>query len=265
MPARQRSPSELRNMFGQNLKDLAREYASVSELSRQLGINRTQFNRYLSGESFPRPDVLERICNFFNTDARILLEPAANLKKGFDPLGSDALKEFITPGIANIPQESFPSGFYRFSRRSFVNNEQFVAGLVRVNREEGATFIRGFEAREAMRQQGLPVDAKTREFRGLVMLNEDGVAALISRRGAMTSSFNYLNRASSFQNNFWVGYVTRTTRESPTGTRISRVVFEHIGDDLSLALDCARSAGLVSADDLIPYHHRLLQPDQAFR
>lgn len=265
MLTRQRSPSELRSMFGQNLTQLARGYPSISELSRQLGINRTQFNRYLSGESFPRPDILERICHFFGVDARILLEPVCNLSKSFDPLGSDVLKDFLAPGVNDIPNSAFPSGFYRFSRRSFINGDQFVSGLVRVSREDGATFIRGFEAREAMRQQGLPVDAKTREFRGLVMLNEDGVAALITRRGAMTSSFNYLNRASSFQNNYWVGYVTRTTRESPTGTRISRVVFEHIGDDLSLALKSARSAGLVSREDLIPYHSRLLQPDQPFR
>ncbi|MEM6371330.1 MAG: XRE family transcriptional regulator, partial [Pseudomonadota bacterium] len=47
-----RSPSELRSMFGANLRDLSQSYPSISELSRQLGINRTQFNRYLAGESF---------------------------------------------------------------------------------------------------------------------------------------------------------------------------------------------------------------------
>jgi transcriptional regulator with XRE-family HTH domain len=61
-------------MFGSNLRSLAKGYTSISELSRQLGINRTQFNRYLSSESFPRPDVLARICFFFEVDARVLLE-----------------------------------------------------------------------------------------------------------------------------------------------------------------------------------------------
>ncbi|MEP2204195.1 MAG: helix-turn-helix transcriptional regulator, partial [Tateyamaria sp.] len=55
MSASNRSPSELRSMFGANLRQLAAEYTSISDLARQLGINRTQFNRYLSGESFPRP------------------------------------------------------------------------------------------------------------------------------------------------------------------------------------------------------------------
>ena len=61
-------------MFGANLRQLAADYPSISDLARQLGINRTQFNRYLSGESFPRPDVLARICRFFEIDARVLLE-----------------------------------------------------------------------------------------------------------------------------------------------------------------------------------------------
>ena len=80
MPNTTRSPADLRNMFGENLRVLAKKYPSISELSRRLGINRTQFNRYLSGESFPRPDVLDRICSFFKVDARILLEPGSALE-----------------------------------------------------------------------------------------------------------------------------------------------------------------------------------------
>ena len=73
-------------MFGANLRLLANQYPSVAALCRDLDINRTQFNRYLAGDSFPRPDVLHRICTFFNVDARILLEPCGNIeetRKGF--------------------------------------------------------------------------------------------------------------------------------------------------------------------------------------
>ena len=66
------SPAELRSMLGANLRRLTRGAVSISALCRDLGINRTQFNRYLAGESFPRPDVLHRICSFFDVDARIL-------------------------------------------------------------------------------------------------------------------------------------------------------------------------------------------------
>ena len=259
-----RSPSELRSMFGSNLRALAKSYPSISELSRQLGINRTQFNRYLAGESFPRPDVLARICTFFDVDARVLLEPVEKIGRGSDPVTGSFLNDFLGVGASDVPESIFPSGFYRFSRRSFLDQQQFVLGLVLVFREGSSTFIRGFEARAAMVAQGLPPNREGREFRGLVMQQEDGVAALISRRGATTCSFNYLSRVASFESNYWVGYVARTVRETPNSQRVVRMVYEHLGHDLSKALGAARSAGYCAADQLLPFHQRLLQPELPF-
>ena len=140
-----------------------------------------------------------------------------------------------------------------------------LTGLVYVFRKDSNTYIRGFEPKEAMRQQGLPADPQNREFRGFVMHQEDGIAAVVSRRHAMTCSFNYLSRIASYENNFWVGYVTRTVRESVTGTRITRMVYEHIGKNTRAALKFARTTGFCSADELSPFHRRLLQLDQPFR
>jgi transcriptional regulator with XRE-family HTH domain len=74
------SPADIRTIFGENLKLLIADYPSVTYLAHELGVNRTQLNRYLSGDSFPRPDVLARICKFFGVDARILLEPLNDIK-----------------------------------------------------------------------------------------------------------------------------------------------------------------------------------------
>ncbi len=140
-----------------------------------------------------------------------------------------------------------------------------MVGIVYVFRVSGATYVRGFEAREAMRQQGLPVDAASREFRGFIARQEDGIVAVISRRGAMTCSFNYLSKVASFENNYWVGYVSRTVRETPNATRIERMVYEHLGGGTGQILDAARQAGFCSVDELLPFHARLLQPDAEFR
>jgi transcriptional regulator with XRE-family HTH domain len=260
-----RKPAELRSMFGSNLRRLAKDYASISELSRQLGINRTQFNRYLSGESFPRPDVLSRICFFFGIDARVLLEPVERIQSVSDPISSEFLTNFLGTGTRNLSEDTFPSGFYRFSRRSFLESDKFVVGLVYVKRDNANTYIRGYEAKAAMEAQGLPESRKAREFRGLVIQQEEGVAALISRRNSMTSSFNYLHRVASFENNFWVGYVTRTVRETTTGDRATRLVYEHLGHNLAKARKTAAMTGYCIIGDQNPYHKRLLQPDDPFR
>lgn len=264
MPEMRRSPSELRSMFGSNLRGLAKAYPSISELSRQLGINRTQFNRYLSGESFPRPDVLARICDFFDVDARVLLEPVDRIGESNEILCGPFLRDYIGHGVADLPETLFPSGFYRFSRRSFLDPQQFILGLVWVFRRNNATFIRGYETRAAMLAQGLPVTCETREFRGFVLRQEDGVSAMVSRRSTMTGSFNYLSRVSSFENNYWVGYAARTMRETLGSARAVRMVYEHLGTDIGSAKAAGRASGYCAFEDLPPFHQRLLQADQPF-
>ena len=264
-PAPTPTPAELRNMLGANLRRLTRDAVSISALCRDLGINRTQFNRYLAGESFPRPDVLHRICSFFEVDARILLEPVELIDSGRrDLLHHPKVAEFVGAGTASLSEELFPSGFYRFSRRSFMDDERFVQGLVYVQREDTFTFIRGFEAKEAMRQQGLPNDKRTREFRGFLIPQEGGIAALVSRRNSMTTSFNYLARAQSFQNNYWVGYTARTVPESMTGRRVARLVYEYLGRNTVPVLAAARESGFCTADNLPPFHRAQLRLDDPF-
>ncbi|WP_093115470.1 helix-turn-helix domain-containing protein [Salinihabitans flavidus] len=251
-------------MFGENLRILVKDYPSVSQLCRELGINRTQFNRYLSGESFPRPDVLHRICTFFNTDSRILLEPLNRISTQRGILNHPLIADFVGAGIEDLPQDVFPDGFYRFSRLSFIEDDLIITGLIYVFREESHTFIRGYEAKDAMRQQGLPIDSETREFRGIVLPQEDGVAALVSHRNTMATSFNYLSRVASFQNHYWSGYATRTVRESVTGRRAARLVYEHLGKNRGAVLDAARNVGFCKIENLPAYHRKLLRPDLPF-
>ncbi len=264
MQPQKQSPAELRNMFGANLRELSAKYASISDLSRQLGINRTQFNRYLSGESFPRPDVLARICAFFKVDARVLLEPVEQIGASQDPIANPFLQDYVNAGASNVSEDFFPSGFYRFSRRSFTRQDVFIVGVVVIKRDGTKTFMRGYESVSAMEVQDLPTDPGAREFRGIVMQQEDGITIIVSRKNAMTNSFNYLSRVASFENNFWVGYVTRTVPESVGGLRATRMVYEYLGPRPRDAMQAARQTGFHKTDELLPFHRRLLQPDKSF-
>ncbi len=259
-----KSPAEVRNMFGTNLRKLATEFASISDLARQLGINRTQFNRYLSGESFPRPDVLARICSFFDVDARVLLQPVEEIGSKQDPISNPFIRDYLGSGAHDVPENLFPSGFYRFSRRSFVKDDHYFVGLAHVHRDGNNTYLRGFEPKAALKMQYLPLHNGAREYRGIVIQQEDGVAIVASRKHSRTGSFNYLSRVPSFDNNFWTGYVTRTVPESVGGIRVTRLAYEYLGDRVSDALPAARSAGFCRIGDLLPFHHKLLRPDEDF-
>ncbi|QIE44759.1 helix-turn-helix transcriptional regulator [Pseudohalocynthiibacter aestuariivivens] len=259
-------PAELRAVFGKNLRALSADYPSVAGLCRDLGINRTQFNRYLSGESFPRPDVLYRICRFFGVDARILLESAADLNTAtFDLLGHPQLNGYFGHAPIDVPPALFPDGFYRFVRRSFIEETKFVLGLVYVYRDDGYTFLRGFEPRDALRRQGISTDSRDREYRGIVMRQEEGIMMIATHQNAMACSFNFLAQETSFQQNLWIGYVTRTVREKVTGIRATRMVYEHLGRNTGPVLATARQAGLIDREAVAPFHANLLQLDQPFR
>jgi hypothetical protein len=64
-----------RDIFAKNLRQLIEQNCdnNVSLTCREMGFNRTQFNRYLSGASWPRPDALIAIVEYFGVDANILL------------------------------------------------------------------------------------------------------------------------------------------------------------------------------------------------
>lgn len=51
--------------LGKNVRYLCSRYRSISEVCRQLDINRQQFNRYLSGQQTPSLYTLARISEFF--------------------------------------------------------------------------------------------------------------------------------------------------------------------------------------------------------
>lgn len=259
-------PSEIRDIFGTNLRKLASSHSSISSLCRELDINRTQFNRYLSGESFPRPDILHKIATFFGKDARILLEPVETIEAPTrDLLHHPVLKDFFGEAITQVPTSLFPDGFYRFTRPSFVEHNKYIQSLALVWREDGYTFVRGLEAKSAFKDQGLPWDVKSREYRGTVMMQEEGITLLNSRRNGTTCTFGFLNKVPSFQSNFWVGFATRTIPEGIDGSRAVRMVFEHLDRDTGAILNAARNIGFCTEDELPVFHKRLLRTDEPFK
>ena len=64
--------------FQQNLRLLCGFFPSVAEVCRRLGINRAQFNKYLSGRSRPSPYILKRLCDFFGVEEFEILSPHAD-------------------------------------------------------------------------------------------------------------------------------------------------------------------------------------------
>jgi transcriptional regulator with XRE-family HTH domain len=86
----------LSDTFSEKLRSLCAHYRSVSEVCRMLGLNRQQFDRYLTGQVRPSQHNLQRIATGFGVDINELMDPAreigppATLKEavGRDRMGS---------------------------------------------------------------------------------------------------------------------------------------------------------------------------------
>lgn len=257
---------EIRAVFGQNLRELVADQASVSDVCRRIGINRAQFNRYMNGESYPRPDRLKQICDFFGVDARILTEPLEERGSvGEMAAIHPEMKEFATFMKDPIPESFFPSGIFRFSRRSFIFPDMYVMNLLRVYRVGLATFMKGNETLSVARDQGLSTSLKQREYRGMVQPLESGFCTFITQRNGLTGTFNFFSPVMALNQKFWQGYAIRTTPEVLDSSRASRVVFEYLGEDTQTILATARQRGFCSEESLPSFHKRLLNLDQPFR
>ncbi|MCZ0962562.1 helix-turn-helix domain-containing protein [Paracoccus benzoatiresistens] len=67
--------------FTSNLRLACSYYPSVSEVCRKIQINRQQFNKYVSGKSFPSRATLRRICDFVGVDEFEILMPSDQFRQ----------------------------------------------------------------------------------------------------------------------------------------------------------------------------------------
>lgn len=77
--------------FSGNLRRLCATQSSVSAICRDIGINRQQFERYLTGAAMPSAHNLRRICAYFSVDeAQLLAGPPV---AGSRPIERDSLAD----------------------------------------------------------------------------------------------------------------------------------------------------------------------------
>ncbi|WP_375056180.1 helix-turn-helix domain-containing protein [Zobellella sp. DQSA1] len=65
----------------ENLKLLCGHYDSMAQVCRKMGINRTQFNKYLNGKVTPSKANLRMICDFFGVEEFEILMPHEQFTK----------------------------------------------------------------------------------------------------------------------------------------------------------------------------------------
>jgi transcriptional regulator with XRE-family HTH domain len=65
---RNKNNMSLRSLFAQNLRQLSATKRSHAHVARALGINRQQFNNYITGKNLPNETVVDKICKYFKVE-----------------------------------------------------------------------------------------------------------------------------------------------------------------------------------------------------
>ncbi len=135
--------------FSNNLRSLCADRGSISQICREIGINRQQFNRYLNGTSMPSAHNLRRIARHFDLNEELLFAASAEFgpaQKGMFPdLGDRSAEAFLAPYRGQQKNLRRYLGFYHsyFCTPSWEG--RIFCSLVRFSEKDGLITSRSYE------------------------------------------------------------------------------------------------------------------------
>ena len=121
--------------LARNLRYLAGHYRSVAEVCRRMGINRQQFNKYLSGAAAPSMHNFKRVADFFGVDEGELLLPHADFVKIVmqRPVGLDlpeALRGFLGDWRRKVAQSRREMERYHGLYHAYFQSPAWPKGIL---------------------------------------------------------------------------------------------------------------------------------------
>ena len=244
-------------VFGQNLRKLCTNRPSIAAVCRDLDINRVQFNRYMSGYSFPKPNVLEKICNYFQVDARIILEELTDEQMELVHNGKNARSagtegsylhnavEYFERGISlGVAQYEIPDGIHCLWRNSFMDTRTAVSNLILIKTINGSRVFKSFDRPTSARRLVGKNNFNPREHRGVILSTADGFTMIgVRPHPSWYINMTYLGRA-YFSDSILTGFSIVSRNEYVGRRRASRCAFELLPQQPADILPMARQAGV---------------------
>lgn len=236
-----------------------------------MGVNRVQMNRILNGESFPKPGLMKRICDHFSVNARILLEPLAELEaekrhqspgdvRGMSgPFDYAFFGRDYSVNEENINREIVPDGLHLMIRPSFMWRDGYWIGMVRFFNKDGAQVVRGFDpiARGMKRSDLTPM--KVREYRGLLLNSSESISFLYATRIPNTViGIDHFGTRTWPTHGFLSGRCLVMSSANPIGKTVVPSILQPLEQDTRTILEAARLCGFRSLSEVPRKYHEHL-------
>lgn len=243
----------MREDFSKNLRLLCSYYRSIAEVCRKIPINRSQFNKYLSGSSMPSNFILRQICDFFGVEEYEIFLPheqfASILQVRPKAVSQSGLERYL-PAIEGLRDQSSErlqkyQGFYYETYYSMAFPGQILRNLVSIQvSEEGAHYQRIERVR--------PPDGRTRlcrsRYRGCVFFLIDRIFMVdyeALTENEMTQTILYPTYKS--QIDLLAGLKLGVSASDIREPACARVIYEYLGESINLRAALKR-CGLYSHD-----------------
>jgi transcriptional regulator with XRE-family HTH domain len=239
------------SFFAANLRHACSTRKSVSKVCRDLGINRQQFNRYVSGEAVPSAHNQARIAAFFGVrPGDFLIDPllfeqrlAASAGSGFE---TDALRACF-PG--HLPSLRRHLGYYQTYHVSLSWPGMIVSSCARLDEHDGAVRVksieriqdRSHEIRQFSKYVGLVAYLRDRIF---VVERSMGVEPMIAQ--------TILTPFETHQRVYLKGMTMGVSWRNQQLPYASRVIWRHLGTDTDRRLLLSRCGLLAPNSRQLP-------------
>ncbi|MBT9386269.1 helix-turn-helix domain-containing protein [Pseudooceanicola sp. CBS1P-1] len=230
-----------------NLRLLCSYHKSIAEVCRQLGVNRSQFNRYLNGDTFPSLRLMQRMCDFFGVEEGELLLPhgqfadLVRLRPG--RMGATVERDVVSALAHDIRLESQRSlmaytGYYRVYYNSMSHPGQILLALGRIYETSFGMNVKIIES------VGRPGRRKfTCKYHGACFVLGDRifmtVMEMLTRNEVMQIILypSYNNRIRHL-----TGVVSGVAARAPRPPAATEIVFEYLGENIAPLPEMRRSA-----------------------
>ena len=224
-----------------------------------IGVNRTQFSRYLSGKSMPRPEVLYQLSVqlglplewFFSSDVTSTSETAV-LQFG------NAMAELVRGRNFQIMDDVVQDGLYLLWKGMFNSASGAEALMCSVNSYAGVKKIK-LSVRRILAEDGvidgLPIEHHF--INGVMFKSSEGVLSLFSesRFNIMWAGYMqkaYLKQSRGLDENL-IGVLTNYRPAGRNAVSLVPLVLEKISDKVGGVLGAARRSTRYCAEDIPPH------------
>lgn len=245
-------------IFGENLRRLcAARDLSLAQAARDLGLGKVQFQRMLKAESFPKPNLLQRICLYFGTDARILTETWPFPPPELPPLpkvmaGLMQVAQYTAlPESHFAPDPGLPDGHYTFFRRSMSRYGYVARTVVQIKSLSQSRILRAFDFPQPKQSGWSRKTPKQREFRGMVFKQGVGTTIILVHPESHALSSIYLQpQTTHYADTRYYGVTNYGRIEQADIVNTTRLVWIAVEPRFSDILQAHRARGLYRPEEV---------------